>query len=240
MTEVRPVSPGVTHDQAANLLGVAPRDLERLVADGHIRRNDRTNYSVPVLVADYVAHLRACLAGTAGHPQQADVAGHLDMSDRSVREIESRLSLPADYTMADIRIAYIRHLREVAAGRGGESAVELATERALLAREQREGQAIKNAVARKEYAPVGLLSDVLGMASSAVVDRFDQLEGVLNLAAPNLPDEAKTAVMTVIADARNVWIRSTASIVAEAIDAMLDADDGLGADVDADEVDATA
>jgi len=78
-------------------------------------------------------------------------------------------------------------------------------ERAALAREQRIGQAIKNGVARKEYAPVGLLADVLGTASSAVVDRFDHLEGVLAKSCPDLPEDAKTAVLTVIADARNEW-----------------------------------
>lgn len=94
-------------------------------------------------------------------------------------------------------------------------------ERAALAREQREGQAIKNAVARKEYAPIGLLADVLGMASSAVVDRFDQLEGTLKKACPDLPDEAKTTVQQVIAEARNEWVRSTAKLVDDSLDAML-------------------
>ena len=96
---------------------------------------------------------------------------------------------------------------------------------AALAREQREGQAIKNAVARKEFAPVGLLADVLGMAASAVVDRFDQLEGALRKACPDLPDDAKTTVQSVIAAARNEWIRSTERLVTEAIDAMLAAQD---------------
>jgi hypothetical protein len=67
-------------------------------------------------------------------------------------------------------------LRDQAAGRLGSElgGLDLTQERAALAREQREGQSIKNAVARKEYAPVGLLADVLGMVASAVVDRFDQ------------------------------------------------------------------
>jgi hypothetical protein len=63
------------------------------------------------------------------------------------------------------------------------------------------------------------------MAASAVVDRFDQLEGQLRKACPDLPDEAKTTVQTVIAAARNEWIRSTERLVTEAIDAMLAAQD---------------
>lgn len=128
---------------------------------------------------------------------------------------------------------YSRHIREQAAGRLGSDVggLDLVQERAALAREQRIGQAIKNGVARKEYGPVGLLADVLGTASSAVVDRFDHLEGMLAKSCPDLPEEAKTAVFTVIADARNEWIRSTAKLVDAAVDEMLAADEDEAVDV---------
>lgn len=131
-------------------------------------------------------------------------------------------------------LAYCERLRDQAAGRAGTETggLDLVQERAALAREQRIGQAIKNAVARREYAPVGLLADVLGQAASAVVDRFDQLEGTLRKAVPDLPDEAKTAVFTVIASARNEWIRSTEKLVGDAVDTLLlesDADDDVDA-----------
>ena len=129
-------------------------------------------------------------------------------------------------SLGDALRAYCQRLRAQAAGRMGENTtLDLVQERAALAREQREGQAIKNAVARREYAPIGLLSDVLGMASSAVVDRFDQLEGALRKACPDLPDEAKTTVQQVIASARNEWIRSTSTLVADTVDAMTDDED---------------
>ena len=130
-------------------------------------------------------------------------------------------------TLGEVLQAYCQRLRLQAAGRMGDEVggLDLVQERAALAREQREGQAIKNAVARKEFAPVGLLADVLGMAASAVVDRFDQLEGSLRKACPDLPDDAKTTVQSVIAAARNEWIRSTERLVTEAIDAMLAAQD---------------
>lgn len=59
------------------------------------------------------------------------------------------------------------------------------------------------------------------MACSAVVDRFDQVEGTLKKACPDLPEEAKTAIQQVLASSRNEWLRATSSIVAESIDAML-------------------
>ena len=145
----------------------------------------------------------------------------------AISAMVSEGKLPAAGTLGEVLQAYCQRLRLQAAGRLGDDVggLDLVQERAALAREQREGQAIKNAVARKEFAPVGLLADVLGMAASAVVDRFDQLEGALRKACPDLPDDAKTTVQSVIAAARNEWIRSTERLVTEAIDAMLAAQD---------------
>lgn len=54
---------------------------------------------------------------------------------------------------------------------------------------------------------------------------IDQLEGAPRKAVPDLPDDAKTVVLKVIASARNEWIRSTTSLVTEAEDAMEPADE---------------
>lgn len=119
-------------------------------------------------------------------------------------------------------LAYCERQRQVAAGRASADGggLDLVQERAALARSQREAQDIKNAVSRGEYAPIGLLADVLALASSAVVDRFDQLEGALQKASPNLPDEAKATNQQVIASARNEWIRSTAKLVNDYLDSL--------------------
>lgn len=121
--------------------------------------------------------------------------------------------------------AYVTRLREQAAGRYTEGELDLTQERAALARAQREAQEIKNAVARGEFAPVGLLADVLGQAASAVVDRFDQLEGALRKACPDLPDAARAAVLQVIASARNEWARATAELVAQRMGVDMDDED---------------
>ena len=55
---------------------------------------------------------------------------------------------------------------------------------------------------------------------SAIVDRLDQLEGQLRKACPDLPEEARTVILRVIADARNEWIRSTSKLVADSLDRM--------------------
>lgn len=153
---------------------------------------------------------------------QSEFAQMIGVSEARVSQLVSEGVITRGDTAAGWLVAYCERLRDQAAGRMGETyGLDLVQERAALAREQREGQAIKNAVARREYAPVGLLSDVLGMASSAVVDRFDQLEGAMRKACPDLPDEAKTTVQQVIAAARNEWIRATSTLVADTVDAML-------------------
>lgn len=154
---------------------------------------------------------------------QQDFAELIGVSEARVSQMISEGLIVRGDTGAQWLQAYCQRLRDQAAGRMGDEVggLDLVQERAALAREQREGQAIKNAVARREYAPVGLLSDVLGMASSAVVDRFDQLEGAMRKACPDLPDEAKTTVQQVIAAARNEWIRATSTLVADTVDAML-------------------
>ncbi|MDD2610665.1 MAG: hypothetical protein PHX60_13450 [Giesbergeria sp.] len=135
--------------------------------------------------------------------------------------------LPSLGSTGELILAYCQRLREQAAGRaGGElGGLNLVQERAALAREQRIAQALKNSVSKGEYAPVGLLADVLGRAASAVVDRMEQVDGQLRKACPDLSEEARTTVLTVLAGARNEWIRATAKLVSEDIDAMLQEQD---------------
>lgn len=165
---------------------------------------------------------------------QAEFAEMIGVSEARVSQLIAERVIARGETAHEWLLAYCERLRDQAAGRAGSETggLDLVQERAALAREQRMGQAIKNAVARREYAPVGLLADVLGNAASAVVDRFDQLEGVLRKAVPDLPDEAKTAVMIVIANARNEWIRGTERLVNDAVDTMLAIDGEPGLDDD--------
>jgi len=147
---------------------------------------------------------------------QADLAAHLDMSDRNLRELLTTLALDhKTATVDEVRIAYIRRLREQAAGRMGatENGLDLAAERAALAKAQREGVEIKNNVLRGDYAAVTLLAEVLANASQSVAERFDHLPGLLRKTLPDLPQAAVDQVMAVIATARNEWTRSTVELV---------------------------
>ncbi|AVO51224.1 hypothetical protein [Ectopseudomonas mendocina] len=53
-------------------------------------------------------------------PSQKEIAQHLDMSERNCRDVLKALGINwAEWDLDEIRIAYIRDLREKAAGRGG-------------------------------------------------------------------------------------------------------------------------
>ena len=156
------------------------------------------------------------------HISQAEFAQMVGVSEASISKRVSDGVLTRGECAHAWLIAYCEHLRDQAAGRLGETlGLDLVQERAGLARAQREAQEIKNALARGEYAPNGILADVLALASSAIVDRLDQLEGQLRKACPDLPEEARMVILRVIADARNEWIRSTSKLVADSLDRMV-------------------
>ncbi len=155
----------------------------------------------------------------AAQPTQAEFASLMGVTQPAISAMMADRRLPQNGTWLELIRAYVGQLRKTAAGRG-EEVSELARQKTLLIKAQTEAQDLKNSVARGEYAPIGILADVLALASSAIVDRLDQLEGQLRKAYPDLPEEARMVILRVIADARNEWIRSTSKLVADSLDRM--------------------
>lgn len=110
------------------------------------------------------------------------------------------------------------------------SGLDLADERAALARAQREGIELKNAVLRGTYAPVSMLAEVLATASQAVAERLDHLPGILKKACPQLTDADRGHVMSVIASARNEWVRATSELAVQRIASIDDEAEDVEAD----------
>ena len=165
---------------------------------------------------------------------QAEFGTAVGVSQQAISELVRAGVLPDGGTFGDWLLAYCGRLREQAAGRtdGSEDGRSLTRERAALAREQRIGIEIKNALARREFAPVRLLAEVLASASQAVAERFEHLPGHLKKACPDLTDGQRDQVGAVIASARNEWIRSTAELVTATLE---QADDEYPADEPDDE-----
>ena len=111
---------------------------------------------------------------------QAEVGQHLDLSERSVRDLITRAILPQTSRKAlDLdacRIAYIRHLRETAAGRAtGAEADDLTAERARLAKEQADHYSLKNGQLRGELVSAVEITRAVVSCFGHVRDRLTAL-----------------------------------------------------------------
>ena len=107
-------------------------------------------------------------------------------------------------TLDQVRIAYIQRLREQAAGRAATGDLDLAGERARLAKEQADRVAMQNAVTRGELAPMILIEEVLTKAASKVAGIFDAIPGLVRKRVPALTQDELSMIAQEIAKARNV------------------------------------
>ena len=112
-------------DSAARFVGITPKELQSLVRTGQIQRVDGKFHPVQ-LVREYIASIRAENNRANDNPTQVEIARHLDMSDRNLRDVLNKIDKSSSKnTMEEIRVGYIQHLREQAAGRGGDDQVSL-------------------------------------------------------------------------------------------------------------------
>lgn len=135
-------------------------------------------------------------------------------SRKTVFDLRKRQILPTPLTLGPALKALYARLSERAAARmgSGDGPLNLEQEKAALAMQQRIGHELKNAILRGQYADIKALEQVLAAASQAVVERFDHLPGRLRTACPSMSQAAIDEVMSVIADARNEWVESTATL----------------------------
>lgn len=117
-------------------------------------------------------------------------------------------------SLDEIRVEYIRRLREVAAGR---SESGLATERARLAREQADKIAMQNAVTRGELTPTVVLEQVLAGAATKIAGILDAIPGLVHRRVPLLAAGEINMISAEVAKARNtVAAMSLIDLVEEA------------------------
>ena len=139
-------------------------------------------------------------------PTQQEIADHLDMSQPAANEFLRRPGMEnwRDTRLDAIRVSYIRQIREQAAGRATDGNINLATERAHLAKAQRERVEMQNAVTRRELAPVVLLEQVLARAGSKVAGILDAIPGMVRRRVAALSAEDLKLIAGEIAEARNI------------------------------------
>lgn len=220
----------ISHDAAARIIKLAPADLTRLVDQGAVQRVAKDAYQLIPLVHGYIDHLRSEQNRSAQRPTQAEIAEHLDISDRRVRELATEWGIDSrQIPLSEWRVRYLRKLREEAAGRAGTGDLDLVTERAGLAKAQRERIEMQNAVTRKELAPTELIEAVIAKAGARAAKLLDTIPGELRRRAPQLTADDIAAIAAIIAKVRNT---AASASLADVLDE--DSQDGSeGGEVDA-------
>jgi phage terminase Nu1 subunit (DNA packaging protein) len=138
-------------------------------------------------------------------PTQKTIADHLDLSQQAVSGLCADIGIDwRAVTLDEIRVLYIRRLREQAAGREAAGDLDLATERARLAKEQADKIAMQNAIARNELAPVDLIEEALAKAGTRAARILDTIPGLIKRREPSLSAETIKAIEKEIAKVRNI------------------------------------
>lgn len=135
---------------------------------------------------------------------QKDIAEHLDLSQQAVSALCADLAIDwKTVTLDEIRVAYIRRLREQAAGRAAAGELDLAGERARLAKEQADKIAMQNAERRGELAPVAAMEMVLANVGTKVGRILDTIPAMVRRRVPDVDSKTIEAIEADIAKCRN-------------------------------------
>lgn len=135
---------------------------------------------------------------------QAEFGTLIGVSRQAVGDLLSRSVLSDDMTGGQMLHAYCSHLREVAAGRLAAGDLDLATERAGLAKAQKERVEMINAEKRRELLPAILIEEVLAKAGSKVAGILDAIPGMVKRRIPALTSDAIDLIRVEVAKARNL------------------------------------
>lgn len=133
---------------------------------------------------------------------QSEFGKAVGISQQAVSKLIARGVMTSGADAGQWLREYCRNLREVAAGRLAAGDIDLATERALLAREQREKIAMQNAVTRGELAPRALLTQVLAAVAPRVCGLLESIVPALRRRSGYSAEDLDFIART-IADARN-------------------------------------
>lgn len=135
---------------------------------------------------------------------QAAFGQMVGVSQAAVSQLVSRGVLTPDAVGSVWLVEYCSHLREQAAGRAAEGGLDLATERARVAKEQADKLAMQNAVTRKELAPTYLLEDLLAKAGARVGAILETIPGMVKRRMPGLGAVDVAAIKAEVDKARNM------------------------------------
>jgi len=135
---------------------------------------------------------------------QAQFGELIGVSQQAVSDLMTRGVLSAGAAGGVWLREYCSHIREMAAGRVAAGDLDLATERAGLARAQRKKIEMQNQVTRKELAPSYLLEEILARAGTKAAAILDTIPGMIKRRVPSLTADDVAAIAREVAKARNI------------------------------------
>lgn len=151
-------------DIICRLFNITAAELKRLVDNSIIPKAGRDQYSLIAVVRAYVEHLRG---GDDKPALQTEIAAHLGMSDRNLRDVLQNLKLDhRTRSLREIRLMYIEDLRGKAAGHRSEDGFDIVHERVLTERIDRQLKEIQLAEKLGEFV---VAADVAAMVEQMVV-----------------------------------------------------------------------
>lgn len=151
---------------------------------------------------------------------QVEVAAHLDLSDRQVRNLLTDGVLPSSKGPGGLdidacRLAYIRYVRGMASGQvrpeapstdddeSGDTSKRLEQERLRLTAAQAEGQELKNDITKRKSVPTEFATFVLSRLAAEIGSLLDTLPLTLKRRHPDLEVRHIESVQRELAKARN-------------------------------------
>lgn len=157
---------------------------------------------------------------------QAAFGALVGVSQQAIGNLVGRGVIDKSMDVQQMLHVYCSHLREQAAGRSTNGELDLATERAGLAKAQREKIEMQNAVTRNELAPVALIEEVLSKAGGRIAGILEAIPGSVKRRVPNLSGEEIKTIAAEIARVRNVVASMSLEDLREP-DEEGDAEDGV-------------
>jgi phage terminase Nu1 subunit (DNA packaging protein) len=158
---------------------------------------------------------------------QAEFGAVVGISQQAVSDLVAREVLKPGASVGVWVVAYCSHLREMAAGRAASGDLDLAGERARLAKEQADRIAMQNQVTRKELAPTYLLEEILVRAGTRAGAILETIPGMIKRRVPSLSSSEIAAIACEVAKARNIAASMTLADLQDTADqkALDDAED---------------
>lgn len=159
---------------------------------------------------------------------QSEFGKVVGIAQQTVSELLARGVLTAGGSVDDWVLDYCTHLREVGAARAAAGDLDLATERARLAKEQADRLRMANQGRRRELAPAAMLEGILTRTGARVAMIFAPLPDAIARRVPQLEPDSIDAIRREVEKVRAIALGLSLSNLEDPTEATDDGEDDDG------------